>query len=103
MALLSVTIRDTRTGQEERRPIEKRQRPYHGVIIGSAEDCDVRLVAPGVSAHHVRWYPGGYHAFLEVLDADAVVTSETGAECRSGEHLRIDRRSFKVGPYLLTL
>jgi hypothetical protein len=102
MIKLQVSIVDTRTGQEETRLIEDASRTYHeGVIIGSAEDCDVRLVAPGVTAHHVRWYAGGHHRFLEVLDEDAVVSVSEGEEYRRGDYLRIDFRSFNVGPYRL--
>jgi hypothetical protein len=103
MPKLEVSIEDTRTGEVETRVIENWSQSYRvGVVIGSAEDCPVRLVAPGVSAHHVRWYAGGYHRFIEVLDEDAVVcVSEGGGEHRGGTSLRIDFRSFMVGPYRL--
>jgi hypothetical protein len=101
---LGVTIEDMRTGQEETRHIESANRTYReGVIIGSAEDCDVRLVGPGVTAHHVRWYAGGYHRFLEILSEDAVVSVSEGEDYRRGDYLRIDSRAFRVSPYRLQI
>ncbi|NTX55646.1 hypothetical protein FJV41_32835 [Myxococcus llanfairpwllgwyngyllgogerychwyrndrobwllllantysiliogogogochensis] len=106
MSTLEIVIEDTRTGNVESRfvdNLEQRCSRETGVSIGSAADCDVCLPDPAVTAHHARWYPGGYHRFVLVLDEDAVVTAASGDEYRGGDTLRVDQRSFRIGPYVLTI
>ncbi|MFY1825012.1 hypothetical protein ACN47A_03800 [Myxococcus fulvus] len=106
MSQIAVRIEDTRTGQVETRYVdnlEARCSRETGVVIGSAEDCDVVLSAPEVRAHHARWYPGGYHRFVLVLDEDAVITSARGDSIPGGETLRVDHRPFHLGPFIITI
>lgn len=106
MSQIAVTIEDTRTGTVETRYVdnlEARCSPETGIVIGSAGDCDVVLESPDVCAHHARWYPGGHHRFVILLDEDAVMTNFRGDPYRTGETVRVDRRPFRIGPFILDI
>lgn len=100
------TLEDTRNGTVETHRVPQTPRHWsreQGVVLGSAEDCDVRVQGPGITAHHARWYTGGRHIFVLVLDEDAVVTSERGDAYRGGDTLRVDFRTFSMGPYVVSV
>ncbi|WP_342374906.1 FHA domain-containing protein [Myxococcus stipitatus] len=100
------TIEDTRSGAVETQRVafsERHWKREQGIVIGSAEDCDVRVSGPGITAHHARWYTGGHHIFVWVLDEDAVVTSSRGDTYRGGDTLRVDYRPFTLGPYVFNI
>ncbi|WP_338865084.1 hypothetical protein [Myxococcus stipitatus] len=75
------TIEDTRTRAVETQHVPKRQglgAREQGIVIGFAEDCDVRVSGPGITAHHARWYIGG-------------------------RPLRVDFQPFTLGPYVFSI
>nr|BDT36052.1 FHA domain-containing protein [Myxococcus sp. MH1] len=106
MSQIAVHIEDTRTGQVETRHVdnlEARCSRETGIVIGSATDCDIVLASPEVCAHHARWYPGGYHRFVLLLDEDAVINNSRGDPYRGGETLRVDHRPFQIGPFIISI
>jgi hypothetical protein len=102
MTLLILRIEDTRTGQVENRILGEWYKcvTKDGVLIGSAEECTVRLVAEGIAGHHARYYALGHHRFLDVLADDAEAHSSTTASRRSKAR-RVDYSPFMIGPYSL--
>jgi hypothetical protein len=101
MTLLILQIEDTRSGVITGRTLgDWYTNMKAGVIIGSAEDCTVRLVAEGIAGHHARYYGLGHHRFLDILDEDAEVLFRE-KKYRRGDYMRVDSRPFMVGPYTL--
>lgn len=103
MALLTLRIEDTRTGQVEERILGDWYQCLgdEGVLIGSAEDCTVRLVAEGVAAYHARYVALGHHRFLDIIAGDTKVPHSPRGGARARHHQRVDYSPFNIGPYIL--